>query len=301
MQRSSYLSRIITQVKLRLRLMVRILLLTLFLGRFVTVTNAQIEDYYRPQKRAATPLVINHPDLVRVNNHWYIGIEGGGKWNGSTLDNSLSGLLANKKGATDSYAGGHLGYSHNMRWSLETGYIRNPSNLILLVNTTRPFRVTVNDLQHTIPVRFKWRVFRLGNVQKKSGMYVGGGLLWTPTRKRNEIDGFQLGGLSRVSGSRTKFDTLIVENHSFTTGRAKLELEGSLEFVGRVGQHFELVSFGRVSYAGASALESQSELFVNNYSQSISITALRPVSYHFGVAIRYLYGLRNSYRSRFEE
>ena len=301
MQRSSYLRRIITQVKLRLRLMVRSLLLILFLGRFVTVTNAQIEDYYRPQKRSTAPVLINHPDLVRANNHWYIGIEGGGKWNGATLDNSLSELLVNKKGATDSYAGGHLGYSHNLRWSLETGYIRNPSNLILFVNSTRPFPFSVKDLQHTIPVRFKWRVLRLGNVQKKSGMYLGGGLLWTPTRKQKEIEGFQLGGLSRASGSRTKLDTLIVENRSFTTGRAKLELEGSLEFVGRIGQHFELVGYGRVSYAGSSALESKSELFVNNYSQSISIATLRPVSYHFGVAIRYLYGLQNSYRSRFEE
>ncbi|MFN8344532.1 MAG: hypothetical protein U0X91_05995 [Spirosomataceae bacterium] len=281
--------------------MLRILLLTLFFGGLAAQASAQIEDYYRPQKRYTNPVLINHPDLVTTDNHWYLGIEGGGKWNGVTLSNNLSGLLAYKKGVVDSYAGAHLGYSHNLRWSIETGYIRNPSNLTLFVNATRPFPFTVNDLQHTIPMRFKWRVFRLGNVLKKSGMYVGGGFLWTPTRQRKEIDGFQLGGLTRASGSRTKLDTIIVENQSFTTGRAKIELEGSLEFVGRVGQHFELVSYGRVSYAGASALESRSELFLNNYSQSISFAALRPVSYHFGVAVRYLYGLRNSYRSRFEE
>ena len=279
----------------------RTLLLTLFFGGLATAALAQIEDYYRPQKRYAQPLLFNHSDLVPTNHHWYLGIEGGGKWNGASMNNSLSGLLANRKGVIDSYAGAHLGYNYNLRWSIETGYIRNPSNLILIVNTTRPFSFTVNDLQHTLPLRFKWRVFRLGNVLKKSGMYVGGGLLWTPTRKRNEIDGFQLGGLIRASGSGTKLDTIIVENQSFTTGRAKLELEGSLEFVGRVGRHFELVSYGRVSYTGASALESRSELFLNNYSQSISLATLRPISYHFGVAIRYLYGLRNSYRSRYEE
>lgn len=299
MQRNSYLSRNNLQVKLQLRLMLRIILLVLLWGCSLTVSFAQIEDYYRPQKRGNTPYLINRPDIVRANNHWYVGLEGGGKWNGAALSSGLSGLLSYRKGVTNGYYAAQLGYSHNLRWTIETGYIRNPSTIILAVNSSRPFPFRIDDYQHSIPFRFKWRVFRLGNVQKQSGMYVGGGFVWTPTRKRKDLDGFQLSGLSRVS--RTQFDTLIVENNTFVTGKAKVELEGSIEFVGRLSPHFEILGYGRVSYAAASALESKTELFVNNLSQSISVATLRPVTYQFGMAIRYLYGLKNNYRSRFEE
>ncbi len=274
--------------------MPRFLLLVLCWGSLTSVANAQIEDYYRPRKRANNPLLINHPDLVRVNNHWYIGLEGGGKWNGALLSSGLSGLISYRKRFVDGYAGVQLGYSHNLQWAIESGYIRNPSSIILGVNTTRPFTFHIEDLQHSIPFRFKWRLLRLGTIQKKSGIYVGGGLLWTPTRKRTEINSFQLAGLSRVAG-------LAVENYSFTTGKAKLELEGSIEFVGRISQYFEILGYGRLSYANRSALESKTELFVNTLLQNTSVATLRPVSYQFGVTLRYLYGLKNIYRSEFEE
>lgn len=279
--------------------MLRFLLLVLFWGSLISIANAQIEDYYRPRKRGITPYFINRPDIVRANNHWYVGLEGGGKWNGATLSNSLSGLLSYRKSITNGYYAAQLGYSHNLRWTVETGYIQNPSTIVLAVNSSVPFPFRIEDRQHSIPFRFKWRVFRLGNVQKQSGMYVGGGFIWTPTRQRKDLEGFRLSGLSRIS--RTQFDTLFVENNSQVTGKAKLELEGNLEFVGRLSPHFEFVGYGRVSYAGVSPIESKTELFVNNLSQTISWATLRPVTYQFGIAFRYLYGLKNTYRSRFEE
>ncbi|WP_428660465.1 hypothetical protein [Runella sp.] len=276
----------------------------LFLGIFWTglflTAEAQIEDYYRPYKRQKT-VFLTHPDLVRSDSHWYIGIEGGGKWNGATLSDNLYGLLASKSGTFDSYAGGHLGYSHNLQWSIESGYIHNPSNAFLLVNAVRGFRVRVNELQHSIPLRFKWRLFRLGVVQKQSGIYIGGGVLWTPSRKYEVTEAFSLAGLTRSSGSRTSLDTILVENQTFSTGKAKLELEGSLEFVGRVATHIEFVAYGRVHYAGASALRSDSQFYINHIREASSSLILRPVSYQFGIAIRYIYGMRKEYRSRFEE
>lgn len=279
--------------------MLRFLLLVLFWESLISNANAQIKDYYRPRKRGATPYLINRPDIVRANNHWYVGLEGGGKWNGATLSNGLSGLLSYRKSITNGYYAAQLGYSHNLRWTVETGYIQNPSTIVLAVNSSVPFPFRIEDRQHSIPFRFKWRVFRLGNVQKQSGMYLGGGFVWTPTRQRKDLEGFQLSGLSRIS--RTQFDTLFVVNNSFVTGKAKVELEGSIEFVGRLSPHFEILGYGRINYAGASPIESKTELFVNNLSQTISWATLRPVTYQFGIAVRYLYGLKNNYRSRFEE
>ena len=279
----------------------RILFFGICWGGFFLSAKAQIEEYYRPYKRPKTAILLTQPDLVRSNSHWYVGIEGGGKWNGATLSNSLFGLLAYRSGYTDSYAGGHLGYSHNLRWSIESGYIRNPSNTIMRVNAFRGFTVRVNELEHSIPLRFKWRILRLGNVLKQSGIYVGAGILWTPTRKRQDAETFLLTGLTRSSGAGNAPDTLLVENQTFSTGKSKLEPEVSLEFVGRVSTHLEIVAFGRVHYAGASALRSDSQLYINRLIESTSSLTLRPVSYQFGVAIRYIYGMRNLYRSRFED
>jgi len=280
--------------------MLRTLLFVLFWGTFIPVANAQIEDYYIPRKKTS-PIIFNHPDLIKMDNHWYLGLEGGGKWMGTNLTSSLTGLIGYQKSVVDGYAAIQFGYLHNLKWGVETGYVRNPSRMVLAINSARPFVYRVEDLQHSIPFRFKYRVLRFGNVLKKSGIYLGTGFVWTPTRNRTQINQFDLAGLARVSGSRTQFDTLIVENYSFTTGKAKIEWEGNLEFVGRISQHFEIVAYGRATIAPASSLESKSELFVNRLSQSTSIATLRPVSYQFGLTFRYLYGFMNAYRSEYDE
>ncbi len=280
--------------------MLRTLFFVLFWGTLLPATYAQIKDYYIPRKKTH-PLIFNHPDLIKRDYHWYIGLEGGGKWMGMNLTNSLTGLIRLRKSVVDGYTAAQFGYLHNLKWGIETGYIRNPSRMQLTINSSRPFVYRIEDLQHSIPFRFKWRLLRFGTIQKRSGMYVGAGMVWTPTRKRTQINQFNLAGLARVNGSRTQFDTLIVENYSYTTGKAKLEWEANLEFVGRVSQHFEIVAYGRTTIAPASSLESRSELFINRLSQSVSIATLKPLTYQFGITFRYLYGFMNAYRSEYEE
>lgn len=278
--------------------MIRFVLLGLLLSNLGVVAYAQIEDYYRPQKRYITPVLVTHPDLVLSKNHWYMGIEGGGKWNGASATNNLLGLLSPQKGYTDSYAGAYVGYLHNLKWALEMGYTRNPSNALMGVRASPSFRYRITDLQHSIPLRFKWRVVKLGFVQKRSGIYVSGGVVWTPTRKLQTLKQFQLYGLSR-SGAHNGVDTLIVENESYTTGRAKVELEGGLEFVGRIGKKFEIVAYGRMLYGKSAALESTTQLFVNGVEENKSVLSLQPKSYQFGVALRYLF-VRDTYHSNYD-
>lgn len=280
--------------------MLRTLFFVLFWATLLPASYAQIEDYYTP-RRKSSPIIFNHPDLIKVDNHWYMGLEGGGKWMGTHLSSSLTGLIGFQKSVIDGYAAAQFGYLHHLKWGIETGYIRNPSRMVLAINSARPFVYRIEDLQHSIPLRFKWRVFRLGRIQKKSGMYVGAGFVWTPTRNRTQINQFDLAGLARVSGSRTQFDTLIVENYAYTTGKAKLEWEGNLEFVGRISQHFEIVAYGRATLAPASSIESRTELFINRISQSTSVASLKPMTYQFGITFRYLYGFMNTYRSAYEE
>ena len=281
----------------------RIQLLIWFLGLLANQAQAQIEEYYEEKKnRKKVPLVLGQADIQRANNSWYVGLEGGGKWNGTKLGNSLSGVLQTEN-YLNTYWAVQFGYEHNQRWAVESGYVRNPVSGYLFVVGQRTLRYLWQDLQITIPLRFKWRLFKIGTVQKVSGLYVGGGLLFSPGRRSGQsIGGFQVTGLTRIANTRpAQFDTLLFVNNTYLTGRGKIEYETSVEFVGRVSKSFEIVTFVRATLAGGSIFQSDTQLIVNQQIQARSALTINPFSYQFGMSFRYLYQSRNVYRSRFDE
>jgi len=281
----------------------RTVIILTVIGVWGLSAQAQEDEYYRASKRIKPKVILPNKDLITTNNHWYIGLEGGGKWNGSALENSLSGLLAYRKSFTAGYYALQLGYNHNLRWAFESGYIQDPTNAFLYFFTTRGRAIShLNDLSHTIPLRVKRRVLRIGNVQKQSGIYIGTGVLVSPFEQPKNLEKFNLLiGYTRVEGSNPlRFDTLVVRSQSLVTGRNKLALEGSLEFVGRIARHWELVSYGRVRYTPNSALRSESILYLNSFEENKTALSLHPWSVQFGIAIRYLYTIKNAYRSRYE-
>ena len=64
-----------------------------------------------------------------------MGLEGGGKWMGTHLSSSLTGLIGFQKSVIDGYAAAQFGYLHHLKWGIETGYIRNPSRMVLAINS----------------------------------------------------------------------------------------------------------------------------------------------------------------------
>lgn len=281
----------------------RTLLLIWFLGLLANQARAQIEDYYEEKKnRKKMPLVIGQLDIQRANNNWYVGLEGGGKWNGTKLNNSLSGVLQTEN-YLNTYWAAQLGYQHNQRWAIESGYVHNPVSGYLFVVGQRTLRYLWQDVQNTIPLRFKWRLFRIGTVQKVSGLYVGAGVLLSPGRRSGQnIGGFDVTGLSRIPNTRpAQFDTLLFENKTYLTGRGKVEWEASVEFVGHVSKSFEIVTFVRATLSGAPIFQSDTKLLINQQLTTLSTLTINPFSYQFGMSFRYLYQSRSVYRSRFDE
>lgn len=262
------------------------------------------EEYYRASKRRKNTVWLRNSDLIRSNNHWYIGLEGGGKWNATVLSSNLSGFIDYQPKFTDSYASGYLGYCHAQRWAVESGYGRTPTNALLAFFTARRrFTIPLNDLSVFIPLRIKYRVVKIGKIQKLSGVYVGLGALWMPSRNAATIERFNtLIGYRRIPDTTPAlFDTLVLRHNAFLTGNAKIEWEGSVELVGRVARRWELVGYGRVQYASNSVLQATTELVVNGKLEQSSVLNIKPISYQFGVAVRFLYGFKSQYRSRFDE
>ncbi|MCU0341024.1 MAG: hypothetical protein MUE30_14175 [Spirosomaceae bacterium] len=277
------------------------------LGMLGIVGVAQAQDtdeYYRASKRRKNLTWLRNSDLVRSSNHWYVGIEGGGKWNGTTLSDNLSGFIDFQPKFTDSYASGYLGYSHRLRWAVEAGYGRTPTNALLAFFTARRrFTLPLNENAVFIPLRFKYRVLRIGKIQKLSGLYAGVGALWMPTRKSTTIERFNtLIGYRRVADTTpAQFDTLVVQHETVLTGKPKMAWEGSVELVGRIARRWELVAYGRAHYAFRSPMEANTQLLINRQTTATSLLTIRPLSYQFGVAVRFLYNLQDQYRSRFDE
>ena len=283
----------------KMRISVVVLVLWLLAGQ----VRAQVEDYYQEKRnRKKNPPLLSQLDLQRTNSNWYVGLEGGGKWNGTKLDNSISGVLQTQN-YTNSYWAVQLGYEHNQCWAFETGYLRNPVSGYLFVVGQRTSRYLWRDWQTTIPLRFKWRLFKIGSVQKLSGLFMGAGVLVSPERGSGQrIGGFSLTGFSRLPNVvPPQFDTIQFINNTYLTGRGKVEWEANVEFVGRLSRRFELVAFVRATLANAPIFRSDTRLVINQKLQSNSTLQLNPFSYQFGMSFRYLYQSRNIYRSQYDQ
>jgi hypothetical protein len=268
----------------------------LFICGHVWAQEQEGDDaYYRPKKRNSW--LTNNSQTKQ--SYWYVGLEGGVKWNDNKLDNNLSGYMT-VQNITDAYWGSVLGFCYENKWMIESGYGQLPSNTRMLIRNL-PTAFRWKALPPTIPLRFKQRLLKIGTVRKLSGLYATVGVVWQPLTK-TRLGGFDLNGFTVVPNVRpVKFDTVQILNESFASGRPKLQLEAGVEFVGRVSKSFELVLTARANYASQSLIDSNTKLLINNKLQTESFVTVSPLSYQFGFGVRYLYSFKNEFKSRFEE
>lgn len=264
--------------------MIRIVLLFLFLLPTIILAQEGDDAYYRNRK-------INNWGTNQ--NYWYAGLEGGLTVSTTTLENNLSGFLAPRKGFEDAFWNAVLGYSQNDKWQIEAGYAELPLNAGLLLYTDRvtvPFRW--RNVQKAIPVRFKWRLFKIGAVKKVSGLYLTAGLMGMISSPQSRLGGFGVSSLNRINNTRPfQFDTIAVLNETYTTGKPKIGAELGVEFIGRVSKSVQVVITLRTVYANRS-ISSNSQLYINKNLESQSSLNINPLSYQLGFSLRYLYGFK---------
>ncbi len=263
--------------------------LSLFIFVFSTsLSFAQNSDdtYYSAKKRN---------NWEGNSSYWYVGMEGGLTPSIAKIDNNLSNLLASQKSITDAYWNGVVGYSQQDKWQIEAGYAEIPFNARLYLNNGRsiiPFRW--RNLQKAIPIRFKWRLFRIGQVKKISGLYITGGATGLFLSPQTELGKFRFIGITPLTNVKPiQYDTLEIVNKTFATGRPKIALEAGIEFVGRVSKSIQVVLSVRTLYAN-NVLESNTQLLLNSVLEKQAFQTISPLSYQFGFSLRYLYSFRNN-------
>lgn len=252
------------------------------------------DSYYRKQKLS---------NFWGVNqSYYYGGLEGGLTHSATKLENDLTGYLSSRPGFEDAYWNGVLGYSHNDRWQLEAGYTEIPFNAGLYLNTSgipTPFRWRY--VQKAIPVRFKWRLFKIGSVKKVSGLYITGGIVYLFQNSETRLGGFGISGRRRIPNTQpTKFDSVSVENETSITGKPKIGIELGLEFVGRVSKSVQVIISLRTLYS-SNPLVSNSKLVINQKLEAQSSLDLKPLSYQLGFGLRYLYGFKQLKQPEYEK
>src|SRR6218665_764842 len=155
------------------------------------------DEYYKKPSQRSDVKNNTYPNLARKSINMYIGVEGGMEANQSTLINNLDGLIGKQKGQ-DLYWGIVLGYNMNDTWSIETGYYKNPTNLIQSVSSGRsiPYIYRFGSGLQTIPFRYKHKIMTIDPVTKNATLHVGVGLLLATDASNKKIGERNFVGMS---------------------------------------------------------------------------------------------------------
>lgn len=225
---------------------------------------------------------------VREVQIWYVSAEGGFRSDGSTLSNSLGGLVSNAT-LTKAVWSALLGYTYRNAWSIESGYIHAPIHLnITVANGQTPLIFNYQNNGFGIPLRLKRRIGSGKRAASGTGFWLTAGA-WLIPNGDAPMDDFRLiGYTSRNRGSRT--DTLRLNNSTTTLNRITGLAELGVDYAVRVSPFIELGFYARKYWGLGTALRSDLIYTVNNISETKSSITADGTGWGFGLAVRYLYG-----------
>lgn len=274
------------------------LFLFLAVGIFTELKAQDDEDYYKPPTKRLDVRNNTYPNLNRKAMSLYVSVEGGFKLNYASLNNSIGNLVSGQNSNEFSW-GVSLGYNSDNKWAIETGYLRNPVYFTQSVASGRgvPFTYRVGKDLHTIPLRYKRKIWTLDAITKTAGLYVGGGVLLNTNVKGQLIDRQIFTG---VSGSPANRDTVRLTSDSFLSKKFRATFEGQLELQGRVTNGFYISIFTRVNVASNAGLRSELIYYENSNKIGEATQSLKGISYNFGLLLRFDLARGYKYQSQVE-
>lgn len=226
---------------------------------------------------------------------WYVSAEGGFRSDGSTLTNSLNGLVSS---ATQTKAAWSflLGYTYRNAWSLEAGYAYAPIHLnITIANGQTPLAFTYQNSGNGFPLRLKRRLGSGKQMDNSTGFWLTAGA-WLIPNGNQTMDDFRLiGYVSRNRGART--DTLRLTNTTVITNRVTGLAEAGLEYTARLSPFLELGAYVRKYWGLGNALRSDVTYMLNHTAEQQATFMSNGTGWGFGIALRYIYGRQHEVKT----
>ncbi|MDZ7934527.1 MAG: hypothetical protein U5M51_06105 [Emticicia sp.] len=274
------------------------LFLFLMIGIFTDLKAQDDEEYYKPPSKRLDVRNNTYPNLDRKAMNLYVSIEGGFKLNYATLNNSIGNLVSSQNN-NEFLWGVSLGYNSNNKWAIETGYLKNPVYFTQSVASGRgvPFVYRIGKDLHTIPLRYRRKIWTLDAITKTAGLYVGGGILLNTNVKDQLIYERNFAG---VSGNPANRDTVRLTSDSFLSKKFRTAFEGQIELQGRVTNDFYISLFARVNVASNAGLRSELVYYENSNKIGEATQSLKGISYNFGLSLRFDLARGYKYQSQVE-
>ncbi len=274
------------------------LILFLIVSIFTELKAQDDEEYYKPPTKRLDVQNNTYPNLDRKAMSLYFAVEGGFKLNYATLNNSIGNLVSSQNNNEFSW-GVLLGYNSDNKWAMETGYFRNPVYFTQSVASGRgvPFTYRIGRDFHTIPLRYKRKIWTFDAITKTAGLYVGGGILLNTNAKDQVIYERNFVG---VSGNTANRDTVRLTSDSFLSKKFRTVFEGQVELQGRVANGFYVCIFTRINIASNAGLRSELVYYENSNKIGEATQSLKGISYNFGLSLRFDLARGYKYQSQVE-
>ena len=273
------------------------LLMILLLGIFFDSKAQDDDEYYKPPTKRVDVHNSTYPNLNRKSKSLYIGLEGGFKLSYAALGGTLGNTISSQN-SNSFFWGVNLGYNSDNRWAVETGYLKNPVAYVQTIETSRgPSAYRIEAALHTIPLRFKYKVWTLDAITKTASLYVGVGTLIGTNANDKLIFNRRFTGFT---GSPGKRDSIRLTTDSYLTKKGRVSFELQTELQGRITNGFYVSLFGRVVAAPQGVIRSDIAFFQNSVKLDSATQFLKGISYNFGLSLRFDLAKGYKYKSKVE-
>lgn len=283
-----------------------------FYTLFLLVICAQLavaqnnEDYYNPSlpsyippvepkinkfktdKRSTESFLAKHGG-VKVQNRWYVGLDGFIRSDKNTISDSFEGLVGT--GSTSKSAwGASLGWVHNENWTVELSYTRSAIHNDLIINGYNPLEYKLENDKNNFAIRGKRRLMfgKSNRAVRRSAFWIGGGLGLVPNSGK-QIEYMEFSGYA--SRGRQAPDTLFMKTDTHTAEKITAFADVTAEYTVKVAKGIDMSFYARKQWGFGNSLTTDMTYYVNKVETATASIKGNGTGMSFGVSLRYVFSL----------
>jgi hypothetical protein len=263
----------------------------------VTAWAQDQADYYNPYYNQVLPgqtgigpyrNETGLPKLAenRIDNRWYIGIDGFARTEKNTISNTFDGLVGTE--SPDGYAwGAVLGWVGHENWGIEAEYARAPIRNILIINGDSPLQYTFNNDKNTVILRGKRRILFGKSDLRRSAFWVGAGLGIVPNSgKQTDYKSF-IGYKPRGRGQGR--DTLGLVSDTRTSNHITGLADVSAEYVLKAAKSIDISFFLRRQWGLGTSVFTNLDYYINSVKTQSAVIKSDGSGWKLGISLRYVF------------
>jgi hypothetical protein len=257
------------------------------------VLSQDTDSYYNPvipqtqgRKPPSIESVLSHYGPVRIQNRWYVGVDGFIRNDRATISNTFDGLIDTKSISKFGW-GAVAGWVYKEDWAIEAAYARSPIHNTLIVSSTYPLEFHMQNDKNSLTIRGKRRLLFGKSTIRKSSFWIGVGLSAVPNSGK-EKEFIDLAGYAR-QGRLPVYDTLRLQSLTRINKKITGAVDVSLEYIISAGRAMEVSIYGRNQWGLGNSITTSVNYTVNRQDMGTALIKGDGSGWLFGLSLRYIF------------